>query len=291
MSIYPKKKIRKTADWLVKAYDNLDFLNSPPARNIRVLSEMIEPTVRFNELNVRNTVVFFGSARTLSKKDASANLKKCKKGSSKHKKAQNDMFMSKYYEDAVHLGKKLTLWFNQLKKKGHPFYICSGGGPGIMEAANKGAHLAKGESIGLNIHLPMEQNPNKYQTKDLSMEFHYFFIRKFWFCYLAKAIVIFPGGFGTFDEFFEMLTLIQTGKMTKNMPVVLYGKDFWNDVVNFKALAKWGVIAPEDVKLFKICDDPDEAFNHLKTGITKHYLNKSKGKASKHYGYKAWSEL
>ena len=274
----------KKPSWLIKAYNNPEFLNSPEARSIRVLTELIEPAAKFKKNKVHNTVVFFGSARTLPKNDVLKKIKeietKIKKSPSSRKLkaesevAQADLLMSRYYEDAVNLSKKLTLWFKQLKKQKKYFHICSGGGPGIMEAANRGAVEAKGESVGLNISLPMEQNPNKYQTKELSSEFHYFFVRKFWFAYLAKALVIFPGGFGTLDELFELLTLIQTKKSTKKLPVVLFGTEYWNELINFDAMKKWHTIDPKDLNLFKIFDDTDKAFDYLKKHITKYHLKK-----------------
>ena len=277
----PKKTTKY--DWLEKSYNNLEFLNSPAARNIRILSEMIEPDTRFRKHRVKNTVVFFGSARTLQKAQATKNLNKLKKEiksktkpsaalNKKLEQAEKDLIMSRYYEDTCDLAEKLTHWFKSLKKEQKQFMVCSGGGPGIMEAANRGAAKAKGKSIGLNISLPMEQYPNEYQTKDISFEFHYFFIRKFWFFYLAKALVVLPGGFGTMDEFFELLTLIQTQKSKKYMPIVLYGSEYWSKIINFDEMVKWGAISPEDLNLFKIFDDPEKAFQYLKKELTKHYL-------------------
>ena len=179
--------------------------------------------------------------------------------------------MSKYYEDTVELAEMLTKWSISLKK-GNKFVICSGGGPGIMEAANRGAHKAKGLSIGLNISLPFEQYPNPYMTSELNFEFHYFFMRKFWFAYLAKALVIMPGGFGTLDELMEVLTLVQTNKLKKKMAIVVYGKEFWDKIINFEAFAKYNVIAKEDLKLFKFVNTPQEAFEYLKKSLKKHYV-------------------
>ena len=278
--VMPKKK---SSPWPPKAYNNFEFLNSPSARTIRILTEMVEPRERLRKHKIHNTVVFFGSARTLPRTEARKRLKaieqKIKKRSTpKLRKdleiAQSNLIASNYYEDAVELSAKLTRWFKQPKIRKSNYHICTGGGPGIMEAANRGAAKAGGKSIGLNINLPMEQEPNPYQTKDISFEFHYFFIRKFWFFYLSKAMIVFPGGFGTFDEFFELLTLIQTQKTKKHMPIVLYGKDFWNEVVNLPALAKWGMISPKDLKLFKICDDVDTAYKYLQTEILKHHHKK-----------------
>lgn len=281
-----KSKKTTCTNPFLKAYDNSDFLKSPAGRNIRILTEMIEPADRLRRQRVFNTVPFFGSARTLPRATALKNLRDIKatlpkngKLTTKHKsalaKAQADLTMSKYYEDARQLAKKMTLWFKKEVNKDNKFVICSGGGPGIMEAANRGAKEAKGESMGLNISLPFEQCPNPYQTKDISFEFHYFFIRKFWFFYLAKALVVFPGGFGTLDEMCELLTLVQTQKAHKHMAIVLYGSEYWNEVLNIKAMAKWGMISPEDLKLFKVLDTVDETFEFLKKDITNNYIKKS----------------
>jgi uncharacterized protein (TIGR00730 family) len=288
------KKNQSTPGWLTKSYDNSEFLHSPAARNIRVLSELTEPASRFRKHKVHNTVVFFGSARAFplkvaqkALKDIEKNVKSSQSPSAKlkteYEQAKRDVAMSRYYEDAVNLSEKLTRWFLELEKIDKHFKICSGGGPGIMEAANRGALNANGESVGLNISIPSEQIPNIYQTKDLACEFHYFFIRKFWFFYLAKALVIFPGGYGTMDELFELLTLIQTEKTKKQMPVVLYDSTYWNDVVNFNALLKWGVISKGDLDLFRLFDNVDDAFVYLKDALTKHYL---KGATKKMRGKK-----
>ncbi|MBD3426915.1 MAG: lysine decarboxylase [Candidatus Omnitrophica bacterium] len=279
----PQEKEPKRPDWLIKAYDNSEFLHSPAARTLRVLAELMEPATRFRRNKVHNTVVFFGSARSFPQKKAKKKLKQIEqtlasrrtpsaKLKREHEQAKRDVVMSRFYEDAVRLSEKLTSWFLGLEKKDKYFMVCSGGGPGIMEAANRGATNVKGRSVGLNISIPSEQVPNLYQTKDISCEFHYFFVRKFWFFYLAKALVIFPGGYGTLDELFELLTLIQTKKTKKKMPVVLYGKDFWNEAINFEALIRWGVISKHEVKLFKIFDDPDTAFEYLKENLTKLYV-------------------
>ncbi|MFH1847808.1 MAG: LOG family protein [Candidatus Omnitrophota bacterium] len=281
-----KSKNKTKHSWLLKAYKNQEFLTSPPARLIRIMSEMIEPAARFRKHRVRDTVVFFGSSMTFPRSVALANLGKIRKKIKRTKfpsaglkrqyeQARRDVAMSGYYEDARLLAKKLTLYFKSLKKKGKNFMICSGGGPGIMAAANQGAKMAGGESVGLNISLPMEQYPNSYQTRDLAFEFHYFFIRKFWFFYLAKALVVFPGGFGTMDELFELLTLKQTGKFRKPLSVILFGRDYWQRVVNFDEMCKWGTVSKEDLKLFKIFDDVDEAFSYLKEQLTRHYVNKN----------------
>lgn len=270
---------------LVKAYNNYEFLNSPPARIIRVLAEMVEPLDRFRRHNIWNTVVFFGSARAMptsmarkqlrniesefkGKERPSAALKK------KLELARSNLVMSRYYEDALELSERLTLWFKEVEaSKGKRFVICTGGGPGIMEAANRGAKMAGGKSVGLNISLPKEQLPNRYQTPELSLEFHYFFIRKFWFFYLGKALVVFPGGFGTLDELFELLTLIQTHKTNKPMPVVMYGSEYWKDVIKVDQLVKWGTVSPEDLKLYRMFDEVEPAFEYLKEQLTRYYVD------------------
>ncbi len=236
-----------------KAYNNLEFLNSTDARTIRILSEYHEPLMRFKKYGINNTIVLFGSARSL-------NIEEAQKKSPDNKYV---LRMARYYEDAVMLSKKLTEHYMDKKTGIQTFYMCSGGGPGMMEAANKGAQLAGGKSVGLNVSLPMEQYANSYISDELNFEFHYFFIRKFWFVYLAKALVIFPGGFGTMDELMECLTLLQTGKIDKKLPILIYGSEFWNEVINFDALVKWGTINQDDLDLFHVSDDVDEAFQYL----------------------------
>lgn len=282
-----KSKSKKKAkdSWPIKAYKNKDFLNSPSARLIRILSEMIEPAARFRKYKVRDTVVFFGSSRIFPRNVASLKLTKIEnrikriKSPSRHLKyqyeqAKRDVAISRYYEDARLLAKRLTHYFKSLRKKGKNFMICSGGGSGIMAAGNQGAKIAGGKSVGLNISIPMEQYPNPYQTRELAFEFHYFFIRKFWFFYLAKALVVFPGGFGTMDELFELLTLTQTGKYRRPLPVILFGRDYWQKVIDFDEMFKWGMISKEDLKLIKVFDNVDETFNYLKKQLTKHFIDK-----------------
>lgn len=285
----PRKsdKISSPVDNLAKApkaYHNDRFLNSPGARSIRILSEYQEPLERIRRYKVYHTIVFFGSARTLPRHKAVENLKLIQekfKGihritkalSTQLRSAEVDLEMSKYYEDTVELSYMLTKWAKGLKKP-NKFVVCSGGGPGIMEAANRGAAKAKGFSMGLNISLPFEQEPNIYISPELNFEFHYFFMRKFWFAYLAKALVIMPGGFGTFDELFEILTLLQTNKLRKRMSVVVYGKEFWDKVVSFDNLVGLNVISKSDLKLFKIADTPTEAFEYLTRDLDKHYVIK-----------------
>ena len=230
------------------AYLNDKFLNSPDARALRMLSEFLEPLAHFRREKVRDTVVFFGSARL----------------------REGDGPLARYYDEARSLAKMLTEWSQQFTNNTYRFVVCSGGGPGIMEAANRGAWEAEGKTVGLNIGLPFEQFPNPYITPELSFEFHYFFMRKFWFAYLAKALVVFPGGFGTMDEMMEILTLTQTQKLAKRMTVLLYGTDYWKEIINFEALVKYGMIAPEDLNLFQFADDPATAFELLKTGLAEY---------------------
>jgi len=277
----------KQYKWPIKAYKNADFLNSPSARLIRIMSEMIEPGTRFRKYGVRDTVVFFGSARTLPKKVAQANLRRIEiklnrqKAQSvglkrKHGQAKRDLIMSQYYEDAVNLAEKLTRYFKTGKRKRRNAVICTGGGPGIMEAANRGAKRAGGKSIGLNISLPMEQYPNAYQSKELAFEFHYFFVRKFWFFNLARVLIVFPGGFGTMDELFELLTLIQTGKSKKCISVVLYGKEYWQEIINFDKMIHWGTISKQDLKLFNVFDKVDDLFRYVKDEIEHKQIRRTK---------------
>lgn len=267
-----------------KAYKNSQFLNSPDARTVRILCEYLEPLARFNRLKVKDTVVFFGSSRTLPADVAEENLirlqarapvggKPDESLARKLQLAQRDVEMSRYYEDARELARRMTLWSRSLPGNGNRFAICSGGGPGIMEAANRGAIEAGGPSIGLNISLPMEQQANPYQTPELSFEFHYFFIRKFWFVYLSRALVAFPGGFGTLDELFELLTLQQTGKANKCIPLIIYGEQYWKKVLNFDALVEAGVISHEDLALIRFFNDVDSTFDYLTGELTRHFVD------------------
>ena len=270
--------------WPQKAYKNLDFLNSPAARQIRILCEIEETKQRFKKQNIEDTIVMFGSARTLPEADANRNLEKIQQALSGKKiyteeesaalaKARADCRNAPYYEAARKLAGSLTKWSMSLPDKKRRFIVCSGGGPGIMEAANRGAREVGGASIGLGISLPFEQSLNKYITKDLQFEFHYFFIRKYWFIYLAKALVAFPGGFGTMDELFESLTLIQTHKLEKKLPIVLYGSEFWNRILNFEVFLEYGVISPRDIELFKIVDTVEDAHDYIVNFLTREYLD------------------
>lgn len=257
----------------IKAYKDLDFINSVEARPLRILAEYMEPQLRLEKLNVENTIVFFGSARLKSKEQSKEIVKACKKDKSAMERAKCALHMSQYYEDAVELSRLLTEWsmknFGKTRKR---FIICSGGGPGIMEAANKGAKIAGGESIGFNISLPFETNSNPYISPELNFEFHYFFTRKYWFSYLAKALIIFPGGFGTLDELAEILTLIQTQKIKKKIPILIYGTKFWSKVLNLDEMVKWGTIDAKDLDLIHFSDTPKDAFQFIVKGLNKHYV-------------------
>jgi len=263
------------------AYQNETFLNSPDGRILRILSEYQEPLARFRREQIQDTVVFFGSARFEGKHAAKKNLTAVEKNGANAplaqqeqnlKRAQAGVDMARYYEDARRLAHMLTKWSIQIPARRHRFVVTTGGGPGIMEAANLGAHEAGGKTIGLNIALPFEQNPNTYVTPSLNFQFHYFFMRKFWFAYLAKGLVIFPGGFGTMDELFEILTLAQTDKLAKKILVVIYGSEYWNRILNFQAFVDAGTISPEDLDQFKIVDTPEDAFEFLRDGLTQYHL-------------------
>ena len=263
------------------AYQNEPFLNSPDGRILRILAEYQEPLARFRREQIQDTVVFFGSARFQGRKDATKNLSAVEdnhagipaaKLEQDLKLAQAAVDMARYYEDARRLAHLLTKWSIHIPARRHRFVVTTGGGPGIMEAANLGAHEAGGKSIGLNIQLPFEQYPNQYITPSLNFQFHYFFMRKFWFAYLAKGLVIFPGGFGTMDELFEILTLAQTDKLAKKILVVIYGSEYWNRIINFQAFVDAGTVSPQDMDQFKVIDSPDEAFEFLRDGLTKYHL-------------------
>ncbi|HKK18841.1 MAG TPA: LOG family protein [Opitutales bacterium] len=269
--------------WPLKAYNNTDFLNSDGARNIRILCEMTEPRLRFQEKGIKDTIVIFGSARLRTPEQARGALKELEDAikdpdaptpaekAALHT-AECGVRAAPYYTAAVELAEKLTKWSLEREAKGKsPYTICSGGGPGIMEAANLGAEKAGGKSVGLGISLPFEQGVNQHVPEDLKFEFHYFFVRKFWFVSMAKVLVAFPGGFGTLDELFETLTLVQTKKIEDKPVIVLFGSEFWNEIVNFDALVKWGVISPDDINLFKIIDDIDEAADAIISGLEERF--------------------
>lgn len=278
------------------AYRNLDFLNSPDGRLLRIMAEYTEPMARFRRERIQDTVVFFGSARfraldithpqlqllantgseelaPAEEQPASgAELAGGHTSELKCKRAEAAVEMSRFYEDARILARRMATWAKGLPGPRHRFVVTSGGGPGIMEAANRGAWEAGAKTAGLNIVLPFEQVPNRYITPELSFNFHYFFMRKYWFAYLAKALIVYPGGFGTLDEMFELLTLDQTGKLAKKITVVLYGSHYWKSVLNIDFLAEKGAIAPKDKSLFQFADTPDDAFRLLTEGLIRDHL-------------------
>jgi len=273
------------------AYENPDFLGSPDGRLFRVLAEYQEPMTRFRRERIQDTVVFFGSARFRALDVANHDLEllantgsatpappheqpatkeevaRGEASGQKLKLAEAAVEMARYYEDARKLAGLISQWAMTLPGRRHRYVVTSGGGPGIMEAANRGAYEAGGKTIGLNIKLPFEQQPNPYITPALNFEFHYFFMRKFWFAYLAKALVVFPGGFGTLDEMFEVLTLVQTQKLAKKITVLIYGSSYWKSVINLDVLAEKGAIAMKDLDLFHYVDTPEEAFEVLKAAL------------------------
>jgi hypothetical protein len=263
------------------AYRSEEFLESEEARPLRILAEYLEPLRRFKAENIQDTVVFFGSARIHSPEQAREALERLERRfmsatggpTNPHlERSRKAVEWSRYYEDARVLARMLTEWSTSLDSQHHRFVVTSGGGPGIMEAANRGAHEAGGKTIGRNIRLPFEQGPNRYITEGLHFEFHYFFMRKFWFAYLAKALVIFPGGFGTLDEMFEILTLAQTRKLSKKLLVILYGIDYWDAVLDLEPLVEWGAIEERDLSLLCRVDTVDHAFEALKKHLTTHHM-------------------
>jgi uncharacterized protein (TIGR00730 family) len=261
------------------AYLNPDFLESEEARPLRILAEYLEPLRRFRAQEIQDTVVFFGSARIHSREKAEQVLERLMHRVTSRTSpderlvpAVKALEWSRYYEEARELAKLLTEWSISLKSTHHRFVVTSGGGPGIMEAANRGAMEAGGKTMGLNIKLPFEQGANRYITDGLHFEFHYFFMRKFWFAYLAKALVIFPGGFGTLDEMFEILTLMQTDKLAKQIQIILYGNEYWDPILSLEPLVEWGAISPEDIELLQRANTPQEAFTLLKDHLTTHHL-------------------
>ena len=278
------------------AYENSAFLNSADGRLIRIVSEFLEPLARFRREQIQDTVVFFGSARFRGREEADHALELLENTGStrpapseeqpakppeiaagkatdlQRKRAVAAVEMARYYEDARRLAGMLTQWAKGIPSRRHRFVVTSGGGPGIMEAANRGAHEAGGKTIGMNIRLPFEQSPNPYITPSLNFEFHYFFMRKLWFAYLAKALVVFPGGFGTLDEMFEILTLAQTHKLAKKITVVIYGPEYWKKVFNLETLVDTGAISPKDIDLFQFAETPEQAFEMLRQGLTENFL-------------------
>ena len=247
----------------IQAYRNQAFMNSKEARALRILAEYLEPKARFERHRVDDTIVFMGSARISSREEAENALRRAETGEGDPERARVAVKMSAFYEAARELACRLTHWSKELDPKERRFVVCTGGGPGIMEAANRGAAEAHGLNVGLTISMPRQEFDNPYVTRELAFHFHYFFMRKFWFAYLAKAVIVFPGGFGTLDELFELLTLVQTGKMRKRMPIVLFGTEYWRQVIDLDALARHGTIDARDVELMHRTDSVDDAYDWI----------------------------
>ena len=258
----------------IKAYANEAFLNGKHGRAVRILAEYLEPKSRFEREKVDDTIVFMGSARTPSREDAEQKLRAAEQSGGDLTAARMGLEMSVYYEAARELAFRLTNWSKQIDKNEKRFVVCTGGGPGIMEAANRGAAEARGMNVGLTISIPVEEFDNKYVTRELAFHFHYFFMRKFWFAYLAKAVIVFPGGFGTLDELFELLTLVQTRKLRKPMPIVVFGGDYWREVIDFDALVRHGTIDARDIELMRFTDSVDEAYDYIVKQLAEHALGK-----------------
>src|ERR1700736_1778564 len=267
-------------------HEDPTFLASTPARPVRILSEYIYPLVQLKKEGIGDTIVMFGSARIESREAAAAHVKQLKSQKTakmskerltKHRGelrgAKSALEMSRYYEEARQLSHKITTWALSLGPKPRRFVICSGGGPGIMEAANRGAYEAGGKSVGLSIELPHEQFANPYISPELSFNFKYFFMRKLWFAQIAKALIVFPGGFGTMDELWEMLTLLQTGKLTKHNIILIYGKKYWDEVLNWKAMVRTGTISEDEYKMLQFADTVEEAFDHIRAGLEKYHMD------------------
>jgi uncharacterized protein (TIGR00730 family) len=254
----------------IKAYLKESFLTSSDARPLRLLAEYLEPKSRFDHYRIDDTIVFIGSARLPSREQAEAELRAAERGDGDPERARRRLAMSRYYEEASELARRLTEWSKKLEDEERRFVVCTGGGPGIMEAANRGASEAKGMNVGLTISLPMPEFDNRYTTRELSFHFHYFFMRKFWFAYLAKAVLAFPGGFGTLDELFEILTLRQTHKMKKHLTILLFGTEYWDEVIDFDALVRYGTIDRDDLKLFHRTNSVDEAYEIVTRELTQY---------------------
>ena len=261
------------------------FLESTAARPIRILAEYLQPLVQLKKEGIADTIVMFGSARIESRESALARfgklknkaaLARVKQQRAQHRETLRDarsaLEMSRYYEEARELSRRITTWAMTLGTRPRRFVICSGGGPGIMEAANRGAMEAGGKSIGLSIELPHEQFANPYISPELSLNFHYFFMRKLWFAQIAKALVVFPGGFGTMDELWEMMTLLQTGKLPKNNLIIIYGRKYWDEVLNFRAMVRWGMISQSEYNMLQFADTVDEAFERIQSGLEQYHL-------------------
>jgi uncharacterized protein (TIGR00730 family) len=266
-------------------HEDPTFLQSTPARPLRILAEYLHPLVQLRKEGIGDTIVMFGSARIQPRERVLAQLKRIERrpasrlsaaAKARHRaalrEARNALAMSRYYEEARELSRRITSWALSLGPRPRRFVICSGGGPGIMEAANRGAAEAGGKSLGLSIELPHEQFANAYISPELSFNFHYFFMRKLWFAQIAKALIVFPGGFGTMDELWEMLTLLQTGKLPKHNLILIYGRKYWDEVLNWRAMVRWGTINEEEYSLLQFADTVDEAFERIRDRLEKHCM-------------------
>ncbi len=263
------------------AYRDALFMESVAARPVRILTEYIDPLVRLRREEVGDTIVMFGSARIVARDRALARLRHLKelrgKPTARRRLALRDaraaLSMSRYYEEARELARRITAWSLTLGEHPRRFVVCSGGGPGIMEAANRGAAEAGGKSVGLSIELPHEQWPNTYISPGLNFQFHYFFMRKLWFAQLAKALIVFPGGFGTMDELWEILTLMQTGKLQRRNLILIYGRRYWNRVIDWREMLNWGTINRREYNLLQFADSVDEAFERIRTGLEEFHMS------------------
>jgi len=259
-------------------------MDSVAARPLRILAEYLDPLTRLRRAGVADTIVMFGSARMFPLEQSQAHLKRLQRtpvpraadAKREHVRRVHDAHasvqMSRYYEEARELARKITAWSVKFGEKPRRFVICSGGGPGIMEAANRGACEAGGKSIGLNIQLPHEQYPNPYISEELNFDFHYFFMRKLWFAQLAKALIVFPGGFGTMDELWEMLTLLQSGKLPQRNLILIYGRKYWDEVLDWRAMVRWGTISESDYGLLQFADNVDDAFERVRAELEANHL-------------------
>ncbi|HEV2299208.1 MAG TPA: TIGR00730 family Rossman fold protein [Candidatus Acidoferrales bacterium] len=262
------------------AYRDPRFTESPAARPLRILAEYFDPLKRLRQENVGDTIVMFGSARILPHDRALSRLRQLDSGRVRKnpahrerlRKARADLEMSRYYEEARELARRITEWSMSLGEHPRRFVICSGGGPGIMEAANRGASEAGGSTIGLSIQLPHEQRPNRYISPELNFCFHYFFMRKLWFAQLAKALIVFPGGFGTMDELWEMLTLLQTGKLAEHHLILIYGRKYWDKVLSWKTMVRAGTISEKEYGVLQFADTVDDAFARIRGWLEKYCL-------------------
>src|SRR5579872_4797920 len=263
-------------------YQDPEFMESPSARPMRMMAEYFDPLTRLRREHIGDTIVMFGSARILPHDRAVAKLKllqsnKLRRNDPIHRAevraAKANLEMSRYYEEARELARRITAWSLTLGEHPRRFVICSGGGPGIMEAANRGAAEAGGKTVGLSIELPHEQWPNSYISAGLNFQFHYFFMRKLWFAQLAKALIVFPGGFGTMDELWEMLTLMQTGKLQRRNLILIYGRRYWHRVIDWREMLNWGTINRREYNLLQFADSVDEAFDRVRSGLEEFHMS------------------